>query len=613
MRPAKDIERHIKNVYADGLKVTTSADLDERVLDNVMETLDELEKKESAAIESNIWRLIMKSRITKLATAAVIIIAVMVGINQFRGSLDIAGVAWGKVVEKVEQIESFIFQHKMNIKGAAGMPEGTTVDIESTIYVSSEYGLRQDQYIGGKAVGVNYVPPSGTIITSLLPHMKKYIKASVTEEQIRNMHEEVNPIGMIKAFMSFEHTELGREIIDGVKTEGIEVDDPKFLAFMFENAKGRLWVDVKTGLPVRFEVEGVSGDGVIETKVVAYEFDWDAELEPSVFEPNIPDDYTLHGEIDISDNEGAAIKGLRIFAELVGGLYPRNLDLMTASLEASKAVQAEIADDPNWDPNMPVSKEQIEKTTVIQATCRFYAKIIEDYNDVVYYGEKITPEDSDLVLLRWKISDTEYRVIFGDLTAENVSAEQLAELENDSDFIRIMSETRKRPQYEIASEFIGHQADEWHINNPNKITINSNITLIRWPEETSTMEITLPYLSGVIESVTFGETELQYSGITQGRYNLELPQINISLSEKKIEIVWTLPLEKLEKDDWGYQTVLRSLIPVHSYSLTTILEEDCGFEYTKEPSKRRFVPFTWTSFKAKRDFGSSGFTIQKIE
>ena len=94
---------------------------------------------------------------------------------------------------------------------------------------------------------------------------------------------------------------------------------------------------------------------------------------------------------------------------------------------------------------------------------------------------------------------------------------------------------------------------------------------------------------------------------------MELPQINISLSEKKIEIVWTLPLEKLEKDDWVYQTVLRSLIPVHSYSLTTILEEDCGFEYTKEPSKRRFVPFTWTSFKAKRDFGSSGLTIQKIE
>jgi hypothetical protein len=31
--------------------------------------------------------------------------------------------------------------------------------------------------------------------------------------------------------------------------------------------------------------------------------------------------------------------------------------------------------------------------------------------------------------MRWKVSDTEYRVIFGDLHAETVSPEKLAELE----------------------------------------------------------------------------------------------------------------------------------------------------------------------------------------
>jgi hypothetical protein len=36
----------------------------------------------------------------------------------------------------------------------------------------------------------------------------------------------------------------------------------------------------------------------------------------------------------------------------------------------------------------------------------------------------------EAVLLRWKISDDQYRVIFGDLSAMNVTAEQLAELEN---------------------------------------------------------------------------------------------------------------------------------------------------------------------------------------
>jgi len=286
---------------------------------------------------------------------------------------------------------------------------------------------------------------------------------------------------------------------------------------------------------------------------------------------------------------------------------------MTASLEATKVVQAKMADDPNWDPNAFISKEDVETITSIQATCGFYAKLIKDDKDAVYYGEKVTPEDADMVLLRWKVSDNEYRVIFADLTVENVTAEQLGELENDPDFIRIMAEPRKMSQSEIASEFIGHQKDEWYVIALDKIVVHSHITLTRWPEETAFMEITLPYASGVVESATFVDTELQYYDITEGKYKLQLPKDWISLSEKKIEVVWTLPLETLAKVDWGYQTVLRSLIPVHSYSLTVILEEDCGFEYTKEPSKLEFVPFTWNYDKAQRHFGSCGLIIQKNE
>ena len=41
----------------------------------------------------------------------------------------------------------------------------------------------------------------------------------------------------------------------------------------------------------------------------------------------------------------------------------------------------------------------------------------------------LTPKDADKVLLRWKVSDKEYRVIFGDLHTQTVTAEKLAELE----------------------------------------------------------------------------------------------------------------------------------------------------------------------------------------
>ncbi len=46
---------------------------------------------------------IMRSRITKLAAAAVIIIAVLIGIKQLGGPIDGASVAWADIVKRVEQ------------------------------------------------------------------------------------------------------------------------------------------------------------------------------------------------------------------------------------------------------------------------------------------------------------------------------------------------------------------------------------------------------------------------------------------------------------------------------------------------------------------------------
>ena len=51
--------------------------------------------------------------------------------------------------------------------------------------------------------------------------------------------------------------------------------------------------------------------------------------------------------------------------------------------------------------------------------------------DPAYYGKTVTPKDTDKVLLRWKVSDNEYRVIFGDLHVETVTTEKLTELEKE--------------------------------------------------------------------------------------------------------------------------------------------------------------------------------------
>jgi hypothetical protein len=52
----------------------------------------------------SIWRTIMKSPITKLATAAVILIAALIVINQFGGSIDITTTAFAQITENMKKM-----------------------------------------------------------------------------------------------------------------------------------------------------------------------------------------------------------------------------------------------------------------------------------------------------------------------------------------------------------------------------------------------------------------------------------------------------------------------------------------------------------------------------
>lgn len=57
-----------------------------------------------------------------------------------------------------------------------------------------------------------------------------------------------------------------------------------------------------------------------------------------------------------------------------------------------------------------------------------YEYLAHQGKQVWYYGDSIDPEDSEAVLVQWKLDDGRYRVIFADLTTEAVSAEDSIKL-----------------------------------------------------------------------------------------------------------------------------------------------------------------------------------------
>jgi hypothetical protein len=195
---------------------------------------------------------------------------------------------------------------------------------------------------------------------------------------------------------------------------------------------------VETSLPVRVDVEAVTSDKYItvwtggkpvEIEAVADGYQYYADIDQSVFEPNIPDDYTLISEEVDSYDEEKAINGLLTFAQLTDGRYPSKLNMMTIIREAWQRIPEDMhAESDEGAPNECDKMGPIVIAT--KSACLFFNRLVKEDKDVAYYGDTVMAGDFNAVLVRWKISDNEYRVVFGDLTTKDVSAEGLAKLES---------------------------------------------------------------------------------------------------------------------------------------------------------------------------------------
>jgi hypothetical protein len=271
---------------------------------------------------------------------------------------------------------------------------------------------------------------------------------------------------MFRAILTGEHSALGPATIDGLKVEGFQGSDPNLMGGDGSGPASdvKIWVDIQTELPVRIEIDTPVAD-TMHMRQVMYDFQWHRPIEPTVFEPNIPDDYTPDGQpliwiqpkrkakqtsregneqigevlgklAQMPANEETAVKALQIFMELGGG-YPQRLDMETVLNDMARIYRSDL-------PDAVVLREKVaaltknerrqftlDKILPLRGLVQFYESLVKDQRDVAYHGGSVTARDRDagLPLLRWRATDKQYRVIFGDLHTETLDKERLMKLE----------------------------------------------------------------------------------------------------------------------------------------------------------------------------------------
>ena len=304
MEPVEKIEKLVRKFFAaEKSRIAAGADFDKRVCDDALAAYEKSMITKPISAKPNIWRIIMKSPITKLAAAVVIIVVLLVGTYWFGGSIDGTSAALGKVIEKVEQIQNCSYELKCRIKGMPKMSEVMEGQVQA--YCSGIYGYRFDARLasdGNTVEFVTYVLPAEKRIINITPVMKKYAVWDLGDKYADQWQQDPKKIikETLEQCISGNSTRIGRKNISGVETEGFEtanpegmkVTDPHSKGITFDKALTRIWVDVQTDLPVLLEKDCWTTDGSAYMNIT-YNFKWDIELDRSVFEPNILADYVL--------------------------------------------------------------------------------------------------------------------------------------------------------------------------------------------------------------------------------------------------------------------------------------------------------------------------------
>ena len=426
-------EKEIKHLFEVISQFEPSYEVTTRDLEQVRRRLTEQTRGQQPR-EQNIWRIIMRSRTTKLAAAAVIMIAVLLGLPFLPKSTTSPTLA--EILAKVEQTKAYIY--KMNVKVTGSMMPGWPMgqDMTGTVTISKDLGMKTememiDPNTGETMTQENYIVPDEKLMVMLMHEKKQFIRTEFNDDLAARMKKQNNdPRELIRQMLGVKYTELGKSEIDGVEVDGFETTDPGISGGTTGDVKVTLWVDSKSWLPVLMEMD-MSINEQTRSRSTFYDYQWDVPVEKSEFVPVIPDDYeaVFEGLKFPEMTEEAAIEGLRLVADLVGR-YPKQVSIVDLMQEVSPIMFERIKkDQPEDMTEIELETKMMDAILPVYPIGLFYMALIQDQKEPVYYGETVGPDDVEAVLLRWKISDEKYRVIFGDLSALDVTAEKLKELE----------------------------------------------------------------------------------------------------------------------------------------------------------------------------------------
>ena len=398
-------------------KAAAQSDLEAEVMNRIIrEQSVRLKSAAQASASLRLRRLIMKSPITKIAVAAVVIVAAGIGIQGFSGGTP----AFAQVVQSILDARTATFRVVTSAPDQPAMTmEGQFMDPGLGRHV-----IRMGDEPGQDPIMImDYVNGRGLV---LVPSQKAAMAI-----ELEDRPEELEP-GKINAF------KVIRDRIRAVQESGDEsveylgesqIDGQKVIGYrMIEDGTDTtIWADVESLLPLQIEYSMPQTVGQPVTMTMM-DIQFNVPLNPADFSTEVPPGYTEHTvQVDASTpTETDFVEMLELWGKTTDGKFPSNFTL-DAVKEFGVALEGKMELPAGEKPNVddPAFKEFMQTFQKITRSFIFVRSLSADA-DWHYAGAEATFGDATTPIFWYRPEGSEtYRVIYADLSILDAAPEDL--------------------------------------------------------------------------------------------------------------------------------------------------------------------------------------------
>jgi len=391
LKKCHECNKYYQELKTDDRALSDFADSMRPILARIEENINKELENENIRIVS-----IQKNKILRIAVAAMILIGAIITLNQFGIILDGTTAAWAKVSQIILETQTISF----NVAVGKG---------PSVFCTASQKKIKQKLPLGIEAI-FDYDKKK---ILVLNPNDRTAMNIELSGLPILPSNLFVDfksAIELLKEYPDTVVKQLGKKVINNKQTRGIHV-------YLDDTIDIKIWYDTKDNTPVLV----IAGKLIGQTDVVFSDFNFNVIDDESVFNLDIPEDYTQIESVkmDLKNlTEQDLIDGLRAWAGLMQNRFPEKLDLAIIQ-QHSDSIEQTLSEKGMSD---------VDKSLIVIKIMRALMFIDQLAVECHYFSDNVKLGDADTAIFWYRPrSSKTYRVLYGDLHIADVSPENLPE------------------------------------------------------------------------------------------------------------------------------------------------------------------------------------------